>query len=233
TALLHRTGTYMGGGSLIALDVVLTASHVTSGYKTGDIIVRAGDWDLFVESEMFAHVDAGVRKIVRHPSFDNVTGANNLALLFLEKPFKASRHIRPICLPSKDQRFDRRQCIVSGWGKDAVAQNSYMNIMKKVDLPIVNFDTCERQLQNHYGASYHLPDSVLCAGGEKGKDACKGDGGSPLACPIQNDATRFEQAGIVNWGIGCGQANTPAVYTDVAQFRTWIDKQIEEHSMRG
>ncbi|KAH8248905.1 hypothetical protein KR032_004113, partial [Drosophila birchii] len=229
-ALLHVNGTYLGGGSLIALNVVLTASHVTSGYNSNDFIVRAGEWDISTSTEKFSHEDVGVRMIVRHPSFVRKTGANNIALLFLQRPFEASPHIRLICLPSSNQNIVGRQCIVSGWGKDSIEQNSYMNIMKKVDLPIVDTRTCEPLLQRYLGATFRIDNSFLCAGGEKGKDACYGDGGSPLACPLPSDPTRFEQVGIVNWGVGCGVESTPAVYTDVAKFRTWIDDQIKAHS---
>ncbi|KAH8357861.1 hypothetical protein KR200_006151, partial [Drosophila serrata] len=230
TALLHINGSYLGGGSLVASDVVLTASHVTEGFESSDLIVRAGDWNLLADTEKFTHVEAGVQMILPHPSFDWKTGANNLALLFLDQQFDALPHIRPICLPSRNQNFDSRRCIISGWGQDAIEQNAYMNIMKKVDLPIVNSRTCQAQLRRHQGSSFRLHNSLLCAGGEGGKDSCTGDGGSPLACPLQNDPTRFEQAGIVNWGIACGEESTPAVYTDVAHFRTWIDDQIKAHS---
>lgn len=33
-------------------------------------------------------------------------------------------------------------------------------------------------------------------------DTCKGDGGSPLVCPVQGHAGHYYQAGIVAWGIG-------------------------------
>lgn len=52
-----------------------------------------------------------------------------------------------------------------------------------------------------------------------------GDGGSPLVCHVRNG--QYAQAGIVSWGIGCGADQTPAVYTNVALFRHWIDQQME------
>ncbi|KAH8251283.1 hypothetical protein KR032_005124, partial [Drosophila birchii] len=229
-ALLHTNGSYFGGGSLIALDVVLTAHHTTKNYRRDEILVRAGEWDLNTDTERFLHEEVEVRKIVRFPTFDTRNGANNLALLFVEKPFKLSHHIRPICLPSQNQKFDRKRCIFSGWGRDAVKQNSFMNIMKKVDLPIVSRKSCEAEIQNYKGPDFWLHDSLMCAGGEDGKDSCEGDGGSPLACPLEDDPNRFEQAGVVNWGIGCGEENIPGVYTDVAKFRGWIDKQIRRFS---
>ncbi|KAG6465667.1 hypothetical protein O3G_MSEX015303 [Manduca sexta] len=63
----------------------------------------------------------------------------------------------------------------------------------------------------------------MCAGGEPGRDTCKGDGGSPLVCPSEYEKDRYVQNGIVAWGIGCGEDGTPGVYVDVANLREWID----------
>ncbi|CAF4888655.1 unnamed protein product [Pieris macdunnoughi] len=62
--------------------------------------------------------------------------------------------------------------------------------------------------------------------GANGKDICKGDGGSPLVCPILYEDDRYVQSGIVAWGVGCGQEWTPSVYVDVAIFRDWIDGKM-------
>lgn len=55
-----------------------------------------------------------------------------------------------------------------------------------------------------------------------------GDGGSPLVCPIKNSPGRYAQAGIVAWGIGCGD-EMPGVYVNVPLFRDWIDQQMQSH----
>lgn len=55
----------------------------------------------------------------------------------------------------------------------------------------------------------------------------KGDGGAPLVCPDLKQKTnenRYIQNGLVSWGIGCKEANIPAVYTNVASVRQWIDE---------
>lgn len=44
----------------------------------------------------------------------------------------------------------------------------------------------------------------------------KGDSGGILI----NSAK--EQVGIVSWGVGCGGANYPGVYTNVVQYLDWI-----------
>ena len=74
------------------------------------------------------------------------------------------------------------------------------------------------------GPSFLLHPGFICAGGEEGKDACKGnsvfslsssyplwpgDGGSPLVCDMGGV---WQLAGIVSWGVGCGQRDVPGVY---------------------
>ncbi|KAI8043126.1 hypothetical protein M5D96_004452 [Drosophila gunungcola] len=77
------------------------------------------------------------------------------------------------------------------------------------------------------GHNFQLPASMICAGGELNQDACTGDGGSALFCPIgEDDSGLYEQVGIVNWGIECGLKDVPATYTDVAQFRDWIVEHL-------
>jgi secreted trypsin-like serine protease len=61
---------------------------------------------------------------------------------------------------------------------------------------------------------------MICAGAEEGKDACKGDGGSPLVC--QAVSGRWHVVGMVSWGIGCGEAERPAVYTNVHEYLDFI-----------
>lgn len=57
----------------------------------------------------------------------------------------------------------------------------------------------------------------------------KGDGGSPLVCPIGVPAdNRYVQVGAVAWGIGCRDA-IPGVYTNIALYRDWIDNHVQNN----
>lgn len=59
----------------------------------------------------------------------------------------------------------------------------------------------------------------------------QGDGGSPLVCPLRNTQDRYVQAGIVSWGIGCGQNRVPGVYASVAKARRWIDSKLASYNL--
>ena len=64
------------------------------------------------------------------------------------------------------------RCFLSGWGTNS--QGNFQPILREVDLPIVDDDVCEVQLQRtRLTHSFRLDkNSFLCAGGEFGKDAC-------------------------------------------------------------
>merc|ERR1712198_836872 len=102
-------------------------------------------------------------------------------------------YVNTACLPSCDNQFDYVfnngtgvRCWVAGWVKDEV-DGSFQFIQKKVALPLVPASRCNSNLKfalnqqrQGTGDRFQLHSSEVCAGGEVGKDACPGDGGSPL-----------------------------------------------------
>ncbi|XP_044249500.1 phenoloxidase-activating factor 2-like isoform X2 [Drosophila takahashii] len=225
---LFNGSQYWSGGSLISAGVVLTAAHRVWSMKPDQIVVRAGEWDIESETESFRSEERDVERIVVHESFDYLTGGNNLALLFLKTPFELKNHIRPIGLPQSIGSLNGRRCTAAGWGKITFQAHSYSSILKKVELPIVERKTCQDMLRRtKLGWSYNLAQSLICAGGESDKDTCYGDGGSALFCSVEGgNPDIYEQVGIVNWGMDCGQKDVPGTYTDVALFRDWILPKI-------
>ncbi|KAL7027517.1 hypothetical protein ACKWTF_005472 [Chironomus riparius] len=220
---------YLCGGSLIAENVVLTAAHCLNESNLNDLSIRAGEYDTQTTFELFPHMDYVVKKVVIHEAFYRRALLNDIALLFLEKKAKMSDVIGTICLPSQDQAYDNKNCIATGWGKDKFGREGlYQSILKKIELPTVPFDDCEEKLrETRLGEDFELDTSFMCAGGDEGKDTCKGDGGSPLICPVDGQVNQYYQAGIVAWGIECGKKDVPGVYINVARYRDWIDKQIK------
>ncbi|KZC12025.1 Serine proteinase stubble, partial [Dufourea novaeangliae] len=216
------------GGSLIHKQAVLTAAHCVRGKQPGEIRIRAGEWDMQTENEILPHQERNVQKVIIHENYHAGALRNDVALLILTEPVEIAENVDIVCLPEYNTVHDESRCFASGWGTDKFGkEGQYQIILKKIELPIVLHDRCQSMLrETRLGKYFHLHESFICAGGEPGKDTCKGDGGSPLMCPSRNDPSRYEQVGIVAWGIDCGENSAPGVYANVPYLRKWIDDQM-------
>jgi len=211
---------------------VITAAHKLSVLGETDLLkVRVGEWDAsgFNFPEEAEHEEYTVTRILKHPQFNKKRLTNDIALLFLDRNINLNHpYVNTACLPSCGDQFDYRfsngtgtLCWVAGWGKDEV-DGSFQFLQKKVDLPLVPASECGVGLAKGLGRSSFSvePVSEVCAGGVPGKDACSGDGGSPLVC--KSESGRWTVVGLVTWGIGCA-SEIPGVYARVAGFTSWID----------
>jgi len=187
--------------------------------------IRCGEWDTQDQTEPRPHQDRFVTSLDIHPAFNERNLAIDWALLYTETPFQLEEHIDTVCLPQPGDQFVGQTCFATGWGKDRFgAAGQYQVVLKEIDLPVVGHDECEAKLRTtRLGKRFQLDDSFICAGGQDGKDTCKGDGGSPLVCPSKYDPYTYIQAGVVAWGIGCGEDNVPGVYASVAEGVCWMD----------
>jgi len=246
--LLNQDNDFVGSCAVIPNDFnndnnrptrkVITAAHKLKNVKRNDLLkVRVGEWDAsgFNNPEQFNHQEYTVVRILKHPQFNAGRLDNDLAILYTDRDINinSNPYVNTACLPSCDNQFDFQfsngtgvRCHVAGWGKDEV-DGQFQFIQRKVSLPLVPSHSCnsalKRALNNQrrgVGDRFQLDSSEICAGGEVGKDACTGDGGSPLVCQAQSG--RWTVVGLVSWGIGCA-SDLPGVYVDIAHYRNWIN----------
>ncbi len=101
-------------------------------------------------------------------------------------------------------------------------------VLQEGRVPLVEAETCSARLAAQmqawgltevYDGVGLNRDTQICAG-EGGIDACQGDSGGPLMRSAYGEPP--VQIGVVSWGIGCAEANSPGVYMRVSAYADWI-----------
>ncbi|XP_026316064.1 phenoloxidase-activating enzyme-like [Hyposmocoma kahamanoa] len=236
------------GGALISDRYVLTAGHCVVGavLRAGTPRnVRLGEYDTSNDVSQADCIPASsggddctkgpviipIEKVIPHPDYkpqDTTTRRHDIALIRMRESAPYTEFIRPICLPTSDVTLTPPvgwQMIAAGWG--AVNEtHSKSNVKLDVQLPFVSYSDC----QPVYAVPRRKVDlwqGQMCAGGEEGKDSCKGDSGGPLMWENPKGNKFFEVVGIVSFGpTPCGMENVPGVYTKVYQYNPWIRQTI-------
>lgn len=208
-------------GTLIRTQYVLTAAHcVSRSGHTNSIVVTAGSGDL-ASAASFSVRSA---KVHRASGFSEVTRGRDWAVIRLARPVD----LPAVALPA-GSGLDSGVFTAVGWGATREGSHTLQRYLRKVQVPLVLDSTCGR-LYESAGHNF-VPSDMLCAGdiARGGRDSCQGDSGGPL---LRRDGKRWVQVGIVSWGVGCGRAKYPGVYTQVSRFVPDIRTVIEESRSR-
>lgn len=93
------------------------------------------------------------------------------------------------------------------------------SVLREVTVPVVDQTTCQAGLP-----AYVVDEATMICAGATGLDSCQGDSGGPLL----DSSGRI--IGIVSWGVGCGRADKPGVYSRVTEATDFIRRGICELS---
>ncbi|XP_071578101.1 CLIP domain-containing serine protease HP8-like [Temnothorax nylanderi] len=227
------------GGVLINKRYVLTAAHCIKGKDLPVnwrlTSVRLGEYDTDAERDCVPDGDdsvvcaddpvtVGVEEQIAHEEYRPLSRDQryDIALLRLSRDVTFTTFIKPICLPSSSSLGGK--LYVAGWGKTETRSAS--NIKLKLALPLADKDQCE---QTYTNAGVQLGYGQICAGGQRGKDSCRGDSGGPLMAVerIADGTGRWTAVGVVSFGPSpCGMQGWPGIYTKVTDFVPWIVSKL-------
>ncbi|XP_032516918.2 serine proteinase stubble isoform X2 [Danaus plexippus] len=213
------SSTHRCGGAIINEGWIATAGHCVDDLLTSQIRIRVGEYDFSTVSEQYPYSERGVARKAVHPKYNFYTYEYDLALVKLDSPVQFAPHISPICLPASDDLLVGENATVTGWGR--LSEGGVLpSVLQEVQVPIVSNDRCKSMFLQA-GRHEFIPDIFLCAGHERGgHDSCQGDSGGPLQ--VKGKDQKYFLAGIISWGIGCGEANLPGVCTRISKFVPWI-----------
>ncbi|XP_037640636.1 complement C1r-A subcomponent-like isoform X2 [Sebastes umbrosus] len=224
-----------GGGMVIGDRWIMTAAHnvMYDGNVVPNETVRVYMGLTNVNALMNSPVFAA--SIHPHPLYNNpnhVDFNHDIALIKIQDPITFNSSVMPICLTAEGATYvTGTMGLVSGFGITETNKRRILtNKMNYVLLPVVEQEACSDSITRLKKKRDYVPvltNNMFCAGvPEGGKDSCQGDNGGPYAL---RDDGRFWAAGIVSWGVDCGQRGTYGVYTRVINYIDWINKTMQEN----
>ncbi|XP_055616973.1 transmembrane protease serine 11D-like [Toxorhynchites rutilus septentrionalis] len=160
-----------------------------------------------------------VTRIYVHPEFNLFTREHDVAVLRLDRPYDLPSNTVSVARRSDRIIPNGQPCQFTGWGASSNAASAQLNVIQRIlTMNINDRDLCN-QATMHAG---RVLESMICAGnmGISGTAApCNGNLGTGLFCNRQ-------LVGILSFGVNCGMANNPPVFTQVRYYSHWIDQQF-------
>ncbi|MFG2730725.1 trypsin-like serine protease [Streptomyces canus] len=206
------------GGAVVAPTKILTAAHCVKGadWAKGGAVVTGATQLPSEDGDLHGGTATAVLRQWYHPSYNADTIDNDIAVLTLAAPVKAT----PIRMTTSTDTasYDpattgAKSAKVYGWGRTSSTSDDVSPTLKTATLPIKSDTTCAAA----YG-SWFIKGHMTCAGppasgSDSGTTAiCSGDSGGPLV-------VNGRIVGVVSWNVtDCVAKGAYSVFTKVSKY---------------
>ncbi|MEW2612758.1 trypsin-like serine protease [Streptomyces sp. NPDC047880] len=218
------------GGAVVAPTKILTAAHCVKGYNwnaNGAVITGTSQLPSADGTDLHGGTVTGVWRQWNHPSYSATTIDNDIAVLTLPVPVKAT----PIRMTTSGDTTSYQagtSAKVYGWGRTSSTSDDISETLKTATLPMQSDTTCS----GAYGADF-VKGHMVCAGKPAtGSDtgtvsACNGDSGGPLV--VNNRIV-----GVVSWGVtDCVAKGAYSVFSKVSTYVGAAYPRLDDTNISG
>ncbi|MFJ7337352.1 trypsin-like serine protease [Streptomyces sp. NPDC101110] len=218
------------GGAVVAPTKILTAAHCVKGYNwnaNGAVITGTSQLPSADGTDLHGGTVTGVWRQWNHPSYSATTIDNDIAVLTLPVPVKAT----PIRMTTSGDTTSYKagtSAKVYGWGRTSSTSDDISETLKTATLPMQSDTTCS----GAYGADF-VKGHMVCAGKPAtGSDtgtvsACNGDSGGPLV--VNNRIV-----GVVSWGVtDCVAKGAYSVFSKVSTYVGAAYPRLDDTNISG
>ncbi|MEV0178459.1 trypsin-like serine protease [Streptomyces sp. NPDC050625] len=219
------------GGSVVSPTKILTAAHCVKGYNwyaNGAVVTGTSQLptdDGAGGSDLHGGTATAVLRQWNHPSYSATTINNDIAVLTLDNPVKATP-IRMTTSGDTASYAANTSAKVYGWGRTSSTTQDISETLKTATLPIQSDTTCS----GFYGTDF-VKGHMVCAGKPAtGSDtgttsACNGDSGGPLV-------VNGRIVGVVSWGVeNCVAKGAYSVFTKVSTYVGAAYAQVDDGNL--
>ncbi|MFF5963381.1 trypsin-like serine protease [Streptomyces collinus] len=218
------------GGAVVAPTKILTAAHCVKGYNwnaNGAVVTGTSQLPSADGTDLHGGTVTGVWRQWNHPSYNATTIDNDIAVLTLPVPVKAT----PIRMTTSGDTTSYKagtSAKVYGWGRTSSTSDDISETLKTATLPMQSDTTCS----GAYGADF-VKGHMVCAGKPAtGSDtgtvsACNGDSGGPLV--VNNRIV-----GVVSWGVtDCVAKGAYSVFAKVSSYVGAAYPRLDDTNISG
>uniref|UniRef100_A0A1Q3FRW1 Putative trypsin-like serine protease n=1 Tax=Culex tarsalis TaxID=7177 RepID=A0A1Q3FRW1_CULTA len=210
------------GGALISERFVLTAAHCLM--KGRPDVVRLGA--ISSKEELNDQVDFHVESVQRHAQHRMGKSYHDIALIKLNKTVIFNNWIRPACLWMESE-LNVPSVVSSGFGSTHPKANVLSKTMKKINLDLLDKESCQDQFSGDRKLFRGIADDQLCVGSLAHRsDACQGDSGGPMIVRTDPNSCLAHVVAVSSFGTACDVGNSAAVCTRISAYRDWIERTV-------